>query len=137
MRIAIVHSFYNSRVPSGENVVVTAQVQALRAAGHDVRLVAQYSDERLQRRRYPAEAAVTVITGLGPDPSAELTAFAPDIVHVHNLFPNFGTRWLERWPGHLVATLHNFRPMCVAGSLSRDGEVCTLCPDGDRWASLK
>lgn len=137
MKVAFVHSFYDSRNPSGENVVVRAQIRALRTAGHEVLLVAQHTDERSHRRAYPVQAAVTTATGVGPDPSAELAAFAPDVVHVHNLFPNFGTRWLSRWRGPVVATLHNFRPMCAAASLSRDGEVCTRCPDGDPWASVR
>ncbi|MGH3611018.1 MAG: glycosyltransferase family 4 protein [Pseudonocardia sp.] len=137
MRVAVVHSFYRSGVPSGENVVVDAQIRALEGAGHDVLLVAQHSDERLRRRTYPLEAAATTVTGLGPDPVGALVAFRPDVVHVHNLFPNFGTRWLPDWPGRLVATLHNFRPMCAAGTLCRDGEICTRCGDGDPWAAVR
>lgn len=137
MRIAVVHSFYNSRVPSGENVAVDAQVRALGAGGHEVAVASQHSDTRMLRRSYPLEAAATTITGLGPDPTRELRAFAPDVVHVHNLFPNFGTRWLTGWRGPVVATLHNFRPMCAAGTLSREGRICTECVDGDRWAALR
>ncbi|MEJ2887841.1 glycosyltransferase family 4 protein [Actinomycetospora aeridis] len=137
MRIAVVHSFYSSRVPSGENQVVLAQVEALRAAGHEVALVARHTDDRLRRASYPVEAALTTATGVGPDPTAELAAFRPDVVHVHNLFPNFGTAWLRDWPGRIVATLHNFRPMCANGYLFRDGAPCTACPSGDRWAAVK
>ncbi|MHC1560477.1 glycosyltransferase family 4 protein [Actinomycetospora sp. C-140] len=137
MRIAVVHSFYSSRVPSGENQVVLAQVEALRAAGHEVALVARHTDDRLRRASYPVEAALTTATGVGPDPTAELAAFSPDVVHVHNLFPNFGTAWLRDWPGRIVATLHNFRPMCANGYLFRDGAACTACPSGDRWAAVR
>jgi glycosyltransferase involved in cell wall biosynthesis len=135
--VAVIHSFYSSALPSGENVVVDAQVGALRQAGHDVLLVAQHTDERATRATYRIEAAVTVATGRGPSPEDDLRAFRPDVVHVHNLFPNFGTRWLESWPGPVVATLHNFRPMCASAILFRDGHLCTECPDGNRWASLR
>lgn len=57
-------------------------------------------------------------------------------MHVHNLFPNFGRTWLRRWHGPVVATVHNYRPMCAAATLHRDGATCTRCPDGDRWAGL-
>nr|WP_246325809.1 glycosyltransferase [Actinomycetospora corticicola] len=63
-----------------------------------------------------------------------LRRIAPDVVHVHNLFPNFGTRWLPRWEGPLVATLHNFRPICPAGTLLRDGHRCTDCTTDPRAA---
>ena len=130
MRIALVHSYYSTRAPSGENNVVDAQAEVLRRAGHDVHVVAQSTDARLQRRLYPVEAAFTVATGSGPSPVAALEKFGPDVVHVHNLFPNFGRRWLRSYEGPLVATLHNYRPLCPRGTLYRDGEVCTLCPDG-------
>lgn len=133
----MVHSFYDSRVPSGENAVVQAQVEALSKAGHEVELVAQRTDDRRARRTYQLEAAATTAFGIGPDPTGSLGKFRPDVVHVHNLFPNFGTRWLGAWEGPVVATMHNFRPMCAASSLYRDGEVCTTCVQGDRWASLK
>jgi glycosyltransferase involved in cell wall biosynthesis len=137
MRIALVHSFYSSLQPSGENQVVLAQVDALRDAGHAVLLVARYTDRTSQERGYSVRAALGVATGFGPDPTKDLREFSPDVVHVHNLFPNFGTRWLSRWEGPLVATLHNFRPLCANGLLYLDGHNCTLCPDGNRFASVR
>jgi glycosyltransferase involved in cell wall biosynthesis len=124
-------------MPSGENIVVQEQLSALRDAGHDVLLVSQSTDERARRRTYPIEAAACVASGVGPEPDKLLREFRPDVVHVHNLFPNYGTRWLQSWDGPVVVTLHNFRPICIAGTLFRDGEVCTSCPDGHRWAGLR
>ena len=129
MRIGLVHSYYSTRAPSGENNVVDAQAEVLRGAGHDVLVVAQSTDSRLRRRSYPVEAALTVATGWGPSPLGALEEFGPDVVHVHNLFPNFGRRWLQDYRGPLVATLHNYRPLCPRGTLYRNGQVCTLCPD--------
>ena len=137
MRVAIVHSFYSSDVPSGENLAVLRQVDALTEAGHDVHLVARYTDELSGSPLYQVTSALHVATGYGGDPSDELRAIAPDVVHVHNLFPNFGTKWLANWDGPLVATLHNFRPLCANGLLYRDGGVCTACPDGPTLHSLQ
>jgi glycosyltransferase involved in cell wall biosynthesis len=77
-----------------------------------------------------------VATGAGRSPLAAIEAFDPDVVHVHNLFPNIGRRWVRRLERPLVTTLHNYRPLCVNGLLYRDGHVCTLCPDGRRWSGL-
>ena len=129
MRIAVVHSYYSNRVPSGENVVVDLQVDALRRAGHDVQVISLHQETEEKSRLYPALAAVRVATNLGHSPSGELDRFDPDVVHVHNLFPNFGRRWAARYSTRLVATLHNYRPICAASTLLRDGESCTLCPD--------
>ncbi len=129
LRIAVVHSFYSSRQPSGENVVVQLQIAALRRAGHDVRLVSASTDELEQSATYPLRAGFRAATGFGADPLAEIEAYDADVVHVHNLFPNWGRRWIGRLRAPLVATLHNYRPICPAGTLFRDGASCTKCPD--------
>ncbi len=129
LRIAVIHSFYSSRMPSGENVVVDLQVEALRKAGHDVRVMARHQEQEEAARFYPAVAALRVATNLGGSPAREIDDFDPDIVHVHNLFPNFGRTWTKRYSSRLVATLHNYRPICSAATLFRDGAPCTLCPD--------
>jgi glycosyltransferase involved in cell wall biosynthesis len=137
MRIALVHSYYASGTPSGENFVVDAQAEALRAAGHEVLIVAKHTDIEQTGRLYGLRAAARVATGVGPSPRDELESFAPDVVHVHNLFPNWGRSWLAEWRGPLVATIHNFRPMCAAGTLFRDGAGCTQCPDHGSWNAVR
>lgn len=137
MRIAIVHSFYASATPSGENTVVQEQVDALTEAGHDVLLVARRTDSDSQKPLYPLRSAAHVISGQGPDPTHDLRGFRPDLVHLHNLFPNFGTRWLRAWRGPVVATLHNFRPICANGLLFRDGHYCDECPTTSALAAVR
>lgn len=129
MRIALVHGYYSSRVPSGENVVVDLQANALRRAGHTVAVFGRRQDEVEQQFGYGLVTAARVASGRGPSPGAALDAFNPDIVHVHNLFPNFGRRWVHRYADRVVATLHNYRPICPAATLFRDGHDCTECPD--------
>jgi glycosyltransferase involved in cell wall biosynthesis len=129
MRVAVVHSFYSSAQPSGENEVVLAQVEALRTSGAEVRLFAQHTDRRQLRRAHALRAAAEVALGVGPDPTEELLGFRPDVVHVHNLFPNYATRWLVRLRVPVVATLHNYRSLCAKGPLYRDGHLCTECVD--------
>ena len=136
MRIAVVHSFYRASAPSGENAVVRTLVAALGERGHTVRLVARQSPEHagpIRKVRY----AAAVGAGLGDDPTAELTAFHPEIVHVHNLFPGFGDRWLGRWPGPLVASLHNYRAICAKGILFRDGATCRDCVQESPWSGFR
>lgn len=127
MRVAIVHSYYSSSVPSGENVAVNLQVDALRAAGNHVLLVSLSTDDLVTRRGSAVRAAATVTTGLGPSPLPPLADFGPDVVHVHNLFPHFGSSWMKECPAPIVATMHNFRAFCSAGTLWRDGHDCDEC----------
>lgn len=127
MRILIVHSFYRKSVPSGENQVVLSQCEALRDFGHDVTLIDASTDENNLGLFFSIRSSIRVITGLGP-PGAKLIASQnADILHVHNTFPNVGWRGLVQWPGPLVHTLHNFRPICSAATLFRDGAPCHDC----------
>lgn len=128
MKIAVVHSFYSGALPSGENNVVEMQVDALRANGHEVELVDVRTDELSSKPLYKLRTAVNIISGRGENPLDRLHELSPDIVHVHNLFPNYSTHWLGSWDGPLVATVHNFRPVCAAATLFRDGKNCTKCP---------
>lgn len=127
MRVAIVHSYYSSSLPSGENVAVNLQVDALRQAGNEVLLVSRNTDDVMARRGSLLRAAATVTTGFGPSPLPQLAAFRPDVVHVHNLFPHFGGSWMRDCDAPIVATLHNFRALCSAGTLWRDGHDCEEC----------
>ena len=136
MRIAVVHSFYSSAQPSGENVAVESQIGWLREAGHDVTLIAQRTDDREGRPLHRLRSAANVASGRGPSPIDELTAFEPDVVHVHNTFPNWSTHWIAGWRGPVVATAHNFRSVCASGTLYREGRPCTECIDVTRWAGL-
>jgi glycosyltransferase involved in cell wall biosynthesis len=129
MRIAVVHSYYSNRMPSGENVTLDLWVEALRRAGHEVRVISRHQEDVERSRLYPALTGLRVATNRGPRPTNEIDQFDPDIVHVQNLFPNFGRTWASRYSRRLVVTLQNYRPICAAGTLLRDGEMCTLCPD--------
>lgn len=137
MRIAVVHSFYRSGFPSGENIAVDAQAKTLAEAGHEVLLVSRRSDDFADTAFYSLRSVLTVATGVGPSPLAAIKEFEPDVVHVHNLFPNWGTTWLSEVDVPLVATVHNFRPVCSAGTLLRDGRFCELCPTSGSHHAVK
>jgi len=129
VRIAICHSFYSAAQPSGENRVVEDQVAALRGAGHEVLLV-QRDTDALDGKLYGLRTGINVALGSGFNPTQELQQFQPDVVHVHNLFPNFGIGWIGKWHGPVVVSLHNYRAMCSNGLFFRDGRVCTVCSNG-------
>ena len=138
MKIALVHSFYSQNVASGENAAVMAASEALASAGHEVRIISRSTDDHSQQRlRYATRSGLTVATGFGPSPDRELDAFGPDVVHVHNLFPNFGTNWIQRWSNRLVTTIHNFRPLCANGLLFRNGQNCFECLEGSNLSALQ
>lgn len=133
MKIALVHSFYRRHIPSGENATVEELTSGLRARGHEVALISQTTPATPSPMSLIRFAA-SVARHKGTNPGADLKAFSPDVVHVHNLFPNFGYDWLDSWPGPIVTTLHNYRPFCAKGTAFRDGRQCLDCLEGSSAA---
>jgi glycosyltransferase involved in cell wall biosynthesis len=59
-----------------------------------------------------------------------IAEFEPDVVHVHNTFPQLSPSvfWAARRAGvPVVQTLHNFRNVCANALLLRDGVRCEEC----------
>jgi len=136
VRIAVIHSFYSSQTVSGENIVVKGQIEALKSRGHEVELFARYTDLEEQNRTFGLRSAFRVITGLGFNFKKEIRRFEPDLVLVHNLFPNISTRWLENITAKRIIFLHNFRPWCSNGFMLRDGKSCQKCLRNSLWGSI-
>lgn len=129
MKIAVVHSFYREEFPSGENLAVNMQVEALRRMGHEVQLLSETTPSGSQSLAYKFKSWFRVATGFGNHPLNKIVKFNPDIIHVHNLFPNFSTSWIKRVKQPIVVSIHNYRPICAAGTLFRDGKTCFDCVD--------
>lgn len=128
VRVAIAHSFYRAAMPSGENNAVLMQAEALERAGHVVDLVSVQTDEAICSPTFHLRAGFRVVTNHGANPGRQVRAFRPDIVHIHNLFPNWTSGWIQACSAPVVATFHNYRTFCAAGTFMRDGSHCTLCP---------
>ena len=129
MRVPFVHSFYSGRSPSGENRIVLDEIDALRSAGVEVELFSANTDELEHGHTYKARSAWRVASGFGSNPLSTVSRFKPQVIQVHNLFPNFGSRWLRRVSAPVVVTLHNFRTVCANGFCLRAGHPCTKCLD--------
>jgi glycosyltransferase involved in cell wall biosynthesis len=135
MRVLIAHNRYRSAQPSGENVVVDDEARLLAEHGCDVELLQTHSDEIAGWPAYKKALlpARTVWSREGRRLVADaIERFRPDVVHVHNTFPLLSPTALRaaRASGAaVVATMHNFRPLCAAATFVRDGKVCTSCLD--------
>ncbi|WP_420030315.1 glycosyltransferase family 4 protein [Rhodococcus ruber] len=137
LRIALVHSYYSSESPSGENVTVDAQAAALVKRGYEVKIIGTSTDYLQESRLYPIRAAVTASGFGGLDPTNQLRQFNPHIVHVHNQFPNWGTGWMKSWRRPIVSTLHNYRTICSNALLWRDGHDCVDCLSHGSFQAIK
>lgn len=127
-RILLVHSSY--RQSGGEDAVFEAETQLLSQRGCDTR-VYRRSNDSLLNSPLPMLAAKAIWNGGEARSLREaMREFRPDIVHVHNTFPLLSPAVLHVAKSEgaaTVQTLHNFRPMCPAGTFHRDGRVCEDC----------
>lgn len=116
------------------------EVRLLRDGGHDVELWQPEADPHgiagLVRSGVDtvwSTRAVREVEGL-------LRRHRPDVVHIHNLFPNLSPAVL-RAAGDVastavVMTLHNYRSMCLPATLLRDGEICEACVGKVPWRGV-
>jgi glycosyltransferase involved in cell wall biosynthesis len=68
-----------------------------------------------------------------------IAAFLPDVVHVHNFFPQLSPSvyyacLVSRVP--VVQTLHNFRVICPNALLFREGKPCESCIGRFAWPGV-
>ncbi len=142
MRIVVVHNRYRSEQPSGEDMVVSQEIDLLREAGHHVERYQRDSDSIAA-----SSVAVKLKTSLRVTWSAQderamrkvLSREPVDVVHVHNTFPLISASILtacHRTGVPVVATLHNFRHLCAAATLRRDGAPCRDCVKRMPWPAV-
>ena len=137
MRILQIHNRY--REPGGEDIVVAAEAELLRSAGHEVR--------QFQVENPPgAVAAATAFAASPWNPLAAkrlrgvVTSFGPQVAHVHNTWFSLTSSVLaslHRLHVPVVVTLHNYRFMCANGLLFRDGAPCELCVGQHPWNAVR
>lgn len=132
MKVLLLHNFYGSEAPSGENVVFESEKALLEQRGHDVQVFTRHSDEiRGQGLRGVIKGAAAV--PWNPFAAAALRKlvddFQPDVVHAHNTFPLISPAVFHAIGRRAarVLTLHNYRLLCPAAIPMRDGKVCTDC----------
>ena len=133
MRILLLHNYYRSATPGGEDLVFEQERSLLSAAGHQVASYTRSNDEMSEIS--PIDI-VRVISGMHRSRRTErelsdiIERFQPEVAHVHNTFPLISSSAHEicRAKGiPVVQTVHNYRLTCVAATHFRDGRVCESC----------
>ena len=142
MKVLLVHNFYGSEAPSGENQVVMDEVDQLRRRGDEVVLMRSDSDG-VRRLGFVGQMIAGFAYLLNFFSAIRLSWLIrvekPDVIHIHNTFPLISLWCL--YPGTsaipVVMTLHNYRLFCPAGIPMRDGKICTKCIDSkNTWWSI-
>ncbi|MDP3517051.1 MAG: glycosyltransferase family 4 protein [Pseudohongiella sp.] len=130
----MVHNFYGSGSPSGENIVFEVERNLLEQNGHEIRIFARYSDDIICKGMLgKIEGAISVPWNpfTVRDIKKVIDDFKPDVVHVHNTFPLISPSVFHAVgkKAAKVLTLHNYRLFCPAAIPMREGRVCTECID--------
>lgn len=133
MRILIVHNFYNSKINSGENVVVNNEIKLLSEAGHETFLFSKLNEPD-KEFDFSEKIRMGINFATGKGSSKELRKLLEenrfDICHIHNIFPLVGSDIFSIISGAgipIVQTLHNFRYRCGSGMNTRNGISCFDC----------
>jgi glycosyltransferase involved in cell wall biosynthesis len=132
MRILLVHNFYQSSAPSGEDVVFHIERQLLERAGHEVISYTRANDDIDSSFGARAGAAADLFWSRRTyrELGALVATQRPDIAHFHNTFPLVsasGYRACREQGVPIVQTLHNYRLICPGALLLRDGRPCEDC----------
>jgi glycosyltransferase involved in cell wall biosynthesis len=133
LKIVVAHNRYAAASPSGENVVVDAEIAQLRAAGLTVVPFLRSSDEIGELP--PAQKALLPLSPVYNRASQQtlaelLRAEKPDVLHLHNPYPLLSpwvVRTAHRHGVPVVQTVHNYRQVCAPGLYFRDGHICHDC----------
>ena len=135
LKILLLHNFYGSSAPSGENTVFLAERDLLRLNGHQLIEFTQHSDN-IRGKGIIGLIRGACSTPWNPFSKYKLRRFLqtekPDILHVHNTFPLLSPSIFYAAQGlntAVVFTLHNYRVFCAAGIPMRNSLPCTECLD--------
>ena len=140
MKILLVHNSYQQH--GGEDVVFQQEKQLLQGGGHEVITYEKKNEDALQEAD-SSKVLVGVRTIWAVSSRKEfrsiLRQHRPDIVHVHNTFvmisPSIYSACKEEGVP-VVQTLHNYRLICPAATLFRDGRICEECVGGGIWRGV-
>ncbi len=133
MKILIVHNRYQQA--GGEDNVVAAEAKLLADHGHNVELWS------VDNKNLPSSLTGKIKTALATTYSSsskaiareKLRNFKPDVVHVHNFFPQISPSIYDACMDvcvPVVQTLHNYRLICPGAMLMRKGKICEQCITG-------
>jgi glycosyltransferase involved in cell wall biosynthesis len=129
MRILVVHNRYQQA--GGEDGVVNAEANLLHQHDHEVELFEEDNDSIIDGMN-AAKTAMRCVYSVtaAREMRRRIDRFQPNLVHVHNFFPRLSPsiHYVCRRVGvPIVQTLHNYRLLCPASTLLREGGVCEEC----------
>jgi len=137
MRVLIAHNFYQQ--PGGEDQVFAAECALLRAHGHSVHEYVLHNDDLPRLGRLGMAAATIWNRRVYRELGRIVRDQGIEVAHFHNTFPLMSSAayFAARTSGAaVVQTLHNYRLICPAATLFRDGQLCEKCVGRTPWPAV-
>jgi glycosyltransferase involved in cell wall biosynthesis len=131
MKILLVHNTYQQ--PGGEDVVFEQELRLLQQHGHQVVTYLRSNHEIEELSGFERAGLIRRIISASDSKSEIerlLATFQPDLVHAHNTFMMISPSLYEACGEAgvpVLQTLQNYRLLCPAALLFRDGHVCEEC----------
>jgi glycosyltransferase involved in cell wall biosynthesis len=143
MKILLVHNYYRSSAPSGEDAVARNERKLLEDHGVEVVVYEKFNDD-LDDSTLWKKLRLAAHTVWSPRTYREVRSLLervkPDLVHVHSIHPQVSPSVYSacRAAGvPVVHTLHNYRFVCPGALLQRDGRPCEDCLGRWPWRALR
>lgn len=136
MKILVVHNRYQHA--GGEDSVVSAEISLLSHYGHDVEVWSVDNNTLPGGLSGKVKVALSTCYSKTSLAAADklLSSLKPDLVHVHNFFPQISPSIYDACSNvgvPVVQTLHNYRLICPGAFLMRDGKICEQCINGNPY----
>jgi glycosyltransferase involved in cell wall biosynthesis len=141
LKVLMVHNAY--REAGGEDAAERAERELVIAGGHEV---VRYTRDNREIEGYGAwrKATLAPRTLWAWDSHRDLLALLerekPDVAHFSNTFPLISPSayYACRAAGvPVVQSIHNYRLLCPAATLLRDGSICEECVERSLWRSVR
>lgn len=135
MQVLQIHNTYLE--PGGEDGVVRRERELLEKRGNTVEQISFKNPERSGE-----QARDLLLANWNPQSArhvrAALASFEPDVVHVHNTWYQASPSAVSEARQHapVVATLHNYRRVCLNAYLYRNEAPCTDCVGTLPWRGI-
>jgi FkbM family methyltransferase len=142
MKILVVHNRY--RQPGGEDVVFEQERELLERVGNQVVIYSRTNLEMDALSSGPQRLILVKNMVSSSETHREFSKLLaeekPDVVHIHNTFvmvsPSIYSACVEQGVP-VVQTLHNYRLLCPAATLFRDGHPCEECREHGLWRAAR
>ncbi|QDT35898.1 glycosyltransferase family 4 protein [Stratiformator vulcanicus] len=128
MKLLMVHNYYQQ--PGGEDRVFEEECRLMEAHGHTVIPYIRHNDEIKKRSRIAVASDTVWNRGASREIFDLVRRNSVDVMHCANTFPLISPSIYSaaRSAGAaVVQTLHNYRLICPAAQLVRDGQSCSKC----------